>query len=150
MIVDRIENYHHYIGLGDRIRLALEHIRTTDFTQRAAGRYDLDGDNLFVILNDYETVSRKTGQLEGHRKYIDVQYMVRGTEWIGYTPLADQTIAVNYTEEDDCILYEGGSTFFKFEEGMFAVFFPHDLHLPGTEEIPTPVRKVVVKVKISL
>ena len=113
MIVDKIENYPLYIGLGDRIRLALEHIRTTDFTHRKAGRYDLDGDNLFVILNDYETVSRKAGQLEGHRQYIDVQYMVRGTEWIGYAPLAGQTMAMDYDEADDCLLYEGEATFLQ-------------------------------------
>jgi YhcH/YjgK/YiaL family protein len=148
MIVDKIENYPLYTGLGDRIRLALEHIRTTDFTHREACRYDLDGDNLFVIVNDYKTVSRQAGQLEGHRQYIDVQYMVRGTEWIGYAPLTGQIIAMDYDEADDCILYEGEATFVQFEAGMFAVFFPQDLHQPGTGKEPTPVRKVVVKVKI--
>lgn len=148
MIVDRIENFPLYSGLGDRIRLALEHIRTADFTHREVGRYDLDGDNLFVILNDYETVSPKGGHLEGHRKYIDVQYLVRGTEWIGYAPLAGQTIVTDYDDADDCILYRGAATFVPFEAGMFAVFFPLDLHLPGVGEIPAPVRKVVVKVKI--
>ena len=54
----------------------------------------------------------------------------------------------DYDEEDDCILFEGEATFVRFEERMFAVFFPHDLHLPGTGEEQTPVRKVVVKVKI--
>jgi YhcH/YjgK/YiaL family protein len=148
MIIDKIENSPLYTGLEAGICLALKHIWTADFTRREAGRYDLDGDNLFVIVNDYATVSPKEGHLEGHRKYIDVQYLVKGTEWIGYAPLADQTIATDYNEEDDDILYEGQASFVKFEKGMFAVFFPHDLHLPGTGEEPTPVRKVVVKVKI--
>jgi YhcH/YjgK/YiaL family protein len=149
MIIDRIEHCPLYTGLGDGIRLALEHIRTTDFTQSKTGRYDLDGDNLFVIVNDYETVSRQAGQLEGHRQYIDVQYLVRGTEWIGYAPLTGQIIAMDYDAADDCILYEGEATFVKIQAGMFAVFFPHDLHQPGTGQEPNPVRKVVVKVKIS-
>jgi YhcH/YjgK/YiaL family protein len=148
MIIDKIENYPLYTGLGDKIRLALEHIRTADFNHIETGRYDLDGDNLFVIVNDYKTISRKTGHLEGHRQYIDVQYMSRGTEWIGYAPLAGQTIATAYDEVDDCILFEGEATFVRFGEGMFAIFFPQDLHLPGTGQEPTPVRKVVVKVKI--
>lgn len=148
MIVDRIENYHLYEGLGARIRLALEHLRNAAFDHSEAGRCDLDGDNLFVIVNDCETVSRKTGQLEGHRKYIDVQYMVQGTEWIGYAPLTGQIITAAYDDESDCILYDREATFFRFETGMFAVFFPQDLHLPGTSEEPTSVRKVVVKVKI--
>lgn len=148
MIIDNIGNFHHYSGLGNRIRLALEHIRTTDFTCLEAGRYDLDGDNLFVILNDYETVHPEEGQLEGHHTYIDVQYMVRGTEWVGYAPLTGQSVAADYDPEEDCILYTGEANFFKFDQGMFAVFFPHDLHLPGTGEQPTSVRKVVIKVKI--
>mgnify|MGYP000852649436 FL=1 len=149
MIIDSIENHHFYIGLGNRIRSALEHIRGTDFNRRETGRYDLDGDNLFVMVNDYETTRREEGQLEGHRKYIDVQYMVRGMEWIGYAPLSGQNIAADYDAEEDCILYTGEADFVKFEPGMFAVFFPHDLHLPGTAGKPASVRKVVVKVKIA-
>lgn len=149
MIIDSIENFHRYNGLGNRIRSALEHIRETDFNRRETGRYDLDGDNLFVILSDYETTHREVGQLEGHRKYIDVQYMVRGTEWIGYAPLSGQSVAADYDPEEDCILFAGEADFFKFAPGMFAVFFPHDLHLPGTAEKPASVRKVVAKVKIA-
>ncbi len=149
MIIDSIENFHLYSGLDDGIRSALEHIRTTDFTRRETGRYDLNGDNLFVILNDYETIHQQEGQLEGHRKYIDVQYMVRGTEWIGYALLSGQSVAADYDPEEDCILYSGEADFVKLEPGMFAVFFPHDLHLPGTAEKPDSVRKVVMKVKIA-
>jgi len=148
MIVDRIENYALYTGLGDRIRAALEYIRTTDFDHADAGRHDLDGDRLFAIINDYETIGRKEGQLEGHRKYIDIQYVVRGTEWIGYAPLSGQTVAIDYDPEDDCLLFEGEATFIRFETGMFAIFFPQDLHQPGTGNESIPVRKVVVKVKV--
>ncbi len=148
MIVDRIENYALYTGLGDGIRKALEYIRSTDLDRADAGRHDLDGDHLFAVIADYETTDREAGKLEGHRTYIDVQYMVRGTEWVGYAPLSGQTVAADYNSENDCALFEGESTFFRFDAGMFAVFFPHDLHLPGTGERPTPVRKVVVKVKI--
>jgi len=148
MIVDRIENHPFYTDLRDGIRKALEYIRTTDLERADTGRHDLDGDHLFAIISDYKTTSREAGKLEGHRKYIDVQYMVRGTEWVGYAPLSGQSVAVAYNPETDCILFEGEAVFIRFEAGMFAVFFPHDLHLPGTGEISTPVRKVVVKVEV--
>lgn len=148
MIIDRIEHYSFYTGLRDRIRTALEYIRTTDLERADTGRHDLDGDHLFAIISDYKTTSREAGKLEGHRKYIDVQYMVRGTEWVGHAPLSGQSVAVDYNPGNDCVLFEGEATFFRFEAGMFAVFFPHDLHLPGTGEISTPVRKIVVKVEV--
>ena len=112
------------------------------------GRYALDGDRLFVIVNDYATVSFRDGQLEGHRRYIDVQYMAHGAEWIGYAPLGDLPVQTDYNEDEDCILFAGRGSFIPFKEGMFAVFFPQDLHLPGVGDTPSPVRKVVIKVKI--
>ncbi|MBN1546560.1 MAG: YhcH/YjgK/YiaL family protein [Syntrophaceae bacterium] len=148
MIIDHIDNAHHYAALSSGIRAALDYIRTTDFNCIAPGRYELDGDRLFVIVNDYETVGFRDGQLEGHRKYIDVQYMAHGAEWIGYAPLGDQPIHMDYNDEEDCILFSGRGSFIPFKEGMFAVFFPQDLHLPGVGDTPAPVRKIVVKVKL--
>jgi len=147
MIIDHIDNYRNYENLGIRISLALKHIRETDFEGKETGRYDIDGDDIFVVVSNYHTRDSAGCRLEGHRKYIDVQYMAERSELIGYAQLAGQKVAMEYDAENDIEFFEGEASFVRFDKGMFAIFFPQDLHMPGTGE-GGAVRKVVVKVKI--
>ena len=147
MIIDTIDNSGNYENLGQRVSIALDHLRTADFDDKDPGGYDIDGDNIFVMVNEYNTRNSDECRLEAHRKYIDVQYMVRGTEWVGYAPLAGQTVTAEYDEERDVIFFKGDPSFVRLDKGMFAIFYPDDLHMPGTGDGET-VRKVVVKIKI--
>lgn len=148
MIIDSIDNIKNYTGAGDKITAALRYISEADFKNMEPGKHDIDGDNIFAIVSDYITKHSDQCLLEAHRKYIDVQYVVNGVEWVGYTPLKDQMIIEEYDEKKDCIFFAGKPSFIKLEKAMFAIFFPKDLHMPGTGDMPGPVRKVVVKVRI--
>ena len=147
MIIDHIDNYRNYENLGIKLALALKHISETDFDSKETGRYDIDGDDMFVGLNDYNTKDAAECRLEAHRKYIDVQYMASGSEIMGYAPLSDQLVTEEYNKEKDLEFFEGEPSFVKLSKGMFAIFFPQDLHMPGTGD-GRAVRKIVVKVKI--
>ena len=147
MIIDSIDNCMNYENLGIKISLALNHISAVNFDSKEPGRYDIDGDNIFVNVNDYHTKNSDECKFEAHRKYIDVQYIAKGTEWIGYAPLAGQTVISEYNDERDVLFFEGEPSFVKLDKGMFAIFFPQDLHMPGTGDGDF-VRKVVVKVRI--
>ena len=147
MIIDRIENYKNYENLGIKISLALNHISTTDFDNKETGRYEIDGDDIYVMVNDYNTKDSSECRLEAHRKYIDVQYVAKGSEFMGYAPMAGQTVTADYDKDRDVVFYEGEASFIRLDKGMFVIFYPEDLHMPGTGE-GGPVRKIVVKVKI--
>ncbi|QYJ86662.1 YhcH/YjgK/YiaL family protein [Shewanella mesophila] len=153
MIVDTLDNIEQYTHLGPRIATALKHLVDTDFSRLEVGTYELDGKDLFVIVNDYETKPREVEPFEVHRRYIDVQYVVSGEEEFGYLPLADQTPSRPYFEKHDYAEYDyesnkDGAAFIPLKAGMFALFFPQDMHMPGTSATPKTVRKVVIKVKI--
>lgn len=148
MLIDKIENYGLYSGLSKNIYTALEHIRNTDFTKMQTGRYDINGENIFAILSDYTTRNSADCHLEAHRKYIDVQYMVKGSELVGYAPLIKQIPVTDYDKAKDFIFFKDDLSFINFNKGMFAIFFPEDLHMPGIGMEPSSVRKVVIKVKI--
>jgi len=147
MIIDYIANYRNYENLGIKISLALKHISDTDFESKEPGRYNIDGDDMFVGLNDYNTKDAAECRLEAHRKYIDVQFVAKGSELMGYAPLADQMVTDEYNDKKDVEFFEADPSFVRFDKGMFAIFFPQDLHMPGTGD-GEPVRKVVVKVRI--
>ena len=150
MIVDKIENANLYKNLGERIKKSFDYIKQTDLKNLMPGRYDIDGDNIFALISEYQTKTEAEGKLEAHRKYIDVQYVIKGEELMGYAPLGDQLILEPYKEENDIIFYKGEKVFIKASEGMFAIFFPEDVHMPGIKvEKKSPVKKLVIKVKVD-
>lgn len=150
MIIDKIENSQLYQGLGERIEKAFEYIHNTDLKNIQPGKYEIDGENIFALISEYKTKPEAEGKLEAHRKYIDVQYVISGEELMGYAPLGTQQILEPYKEENDIVFFTGDKSFTKVSEGMFAIFFPEDVHMPGimTKE-SSPVKKLVIKVRTT-
>ena len=149
MIIDKIENAKIYYGFNERISKALEYIKSTDLINLSEGKYELDGDDIYASINLYDTKDRKDCYLEAHRKYIDVQYVVTGSELFGYASFNKQKSHSAYNDEKDFELFDNEPVFIRFDEGMFAMFFPDDLHMPGIKiNDSSKVKKVVIKVKI--
>ncbi len=148
MIVDCIENYERYLSLSPRMAQGLRYLQMTDFSQFEPGEYSIVGRDIFAIVSDNTLQPLSERRLEGHRKYIDIQFLVSGAESIGYAPRDRQSIITQYDESGDFIFCAGNFSSILLDQGMFAIFFPEDLHMPGIGEAGTRVRKVVVKVKI--
>ena len=153
MIVDTLANRHLYTQLSPRLAKALAHLADTDFSQLAVGNYPLEGKDIFVIVNDYETKPKEIEPFEVHQQYIDVQYVVSGEEEFGYLPLANQTPSKPYFDKHDYAEYDYESNkddaaFIPLKAGMFALFFPGDIHMPGTSPTPQKVRTVVINVRV--
>jgi YhcH/YjgK/YiaL family protein len=120
----------------------------TNFTEIKSGIYHIHGNDLFYIVSEYETRFQNEGALESHIKYIDIHCVIDGSEKIGYAPLTNQLVSKKYDNEHDYALYEGDSSLIKMEPGMYSIFFPNDLHMPGIDDKPHKVKKVVMKVRI--
>lgn len=153
MIIDNIKNAKLYYNLEARIKKALDYIQQTDLKNLQPGKYEIDGDNIFALISEYETKPESEGKLEAHKKYNDVQYVIEGEELMGYSPLGNQQVLEPYKEENDIIFYRGEnhlSGFCRITAGMFAIFFPEDVHMPGIcAEKKCPVKKLVIKVKVD-
>lgn len=150
MIIDKLENSFLYENISERIRKSLEYIRMTDLKNLPAGKYPIDGENIFALVSEYQTKPESEGKLEAHRKYIDVQYVISGEELMGYVPLGNQQILEPYKEENDIVFFTGDKSFTKVSEGMFAIFFPEDVHMPGIRTDKTnSVKKLVIKVRTN-
>jgi len=150
MIIDKIENSKLYRGLGERISKAFDYIHKTDLKNLKPGRYEIDGENIFALISEYKTKSEQEGKLEAHRKYIDVQYVINGEELMCYAPLGVQQILEPYKEENDIIFFKGEKSFTKVSSGMFAIFFPEDVHMPGISAGNfSDVKKLVIKVRVN-
>lgn len=150
MIVDRLGNRAVDAHVPARVRQALDYLRTHDLHMVPLGRYELDGDRLFLLVQEYTTRPPHDCAWEAHRRYIDVQYVVAGTERIGHARLGGVAERQAYDAARDVALFEPGTSFVTIPAGTFAIFGPDDVHAPcGAVTSPAPVRKIVVKAAID-
>lgn len=152
MILDQIKNTACYTGIHNGISKALEEMGKYTPDNYPGGRVELDGDNLFLLLNTYETHSPEGALCEAHQKYIDVMYMVEGEEII-YVKPTDRLCAVTkaYNPEIDALLAQtdDDATPVRLTAGSFIILFPQDAHAPACyDKEPQKVKKIIGKVKI--
>lgn len=149
MIIDHISNASLYFPMGDAIKHSLDFLLNTDLSKLTEGRYDIDGDNAFALVQVYDTKPLEESVFEAHKQFVDIQYMVEGEEYIGYGTLKNKKVIEAYSEENDCVLYRGETDLIKLTVGMFAILYPQDLHMPRVSSNgSTAVKKIVVKVKL--
>jgi YhcH/YjgK/YiaL family protein len=151
MIVDKLENANLYAGISDKINAALEILKDPAIADKADGRYDVDGDNLYYMVQRYSTAPIEEGKIEAHKKYIDIQFVAAGCETIGYAPIAPLEIDVPYDEKGDVVFYKKHDLLSRVKvcRSMFCILFPGDGHIPGRACCgSSDVCKIVVKVRI--
>jgi biofilm protein TabA len=148
MIYDKLALFSRYAGLGKKLSTALSYLATQDFTATRPGRIDIQGDDLYALVQEYTTRPVGQGVWEAHRCYIDVQNMVSGQERIFFAPVETMQLGT-YVEEKDFLSMTGDGSPLDLFAGFFVVFFPEDAHMPGLQ-VGTPefVRKIVIKLAV--
>ena len=148
MIIDKIENLKQYYALNPRFEKVGKFIENNDLTKLENGRQVIDGDKLFVNVEDDKGKTRDEAVIEYHRKMADIQVPLNIPETYGYTPVADLP-EVPFDEDKD-IAKQPGITpcnFVTLKHGKFAIFFPQDGHAPCIADgiIHKAVFKIAVK-----
>ena len=152
MILDELKNAKQYAGIHAGVDKALEAMKQYTADNYPLGKVEIDGDNVFLLLNSYETRAKEEAKAEAHRKYIDVMYMVEGAETI-YVKSVDRlrNITTEYTPEMEALLADTDedATAVRLEAGSFVVLFPQDAHSPACDaDGKHTVKKIIGKVKV--
>ncbi|HBG26094.1 MAG: hypothetical protein A2Y10_00440 [Planctomycetes bacterium GWF2_41_51] len=151
MIVDKIENAKLYSSISPRIAKALEVLAAKEISKSPDGKNEVDGTNLYYLVQRYTTKPRNEGQMEAHKKYIDIQFVVDGCESIFVEDISICRIASAYNETDEAAMYDLPQKFSEIfmTKGTFCILFPQDGHLPcRTAVSESKVHKIVFKVAI--
>ena len=149
MILDTLENAYRYTGIHKGFAEAIEFLMRPDLKEIPVGSYEIDGDRVYAIVAREQGNSREDEQLEVHKRYIDIQLVLSGTDEMGWKPGSsckhpstayDQMADIQYFADEP-------DAWVPVRSGTFAVFFPEDAHQPlvSTETI----HKVVVKVAVN-
>jgi YhcH/YjgK/YiaL family protein len=162
VILDKIENWENYAGLGVGLARGLEMLASGKLDALENGRHEFDGDALYASVQAYQPKAAQTGRWEAHRQYADIQYLARGCEAMGYCPAGKLSVIEPYDAGQDIVFLGGGveaGAVLKVEMKMFAMFFPGEAHMPmlayadflQAGESPAvfgAVKKIVIKVKM--
>ena len=102
------------------------------------------------ILVQQGTTKPVEGQLlEAHREYLDIQYIITGSETVGWAPLETLTLSGEFNTQKDKGMYAGSCDFVDIRAGYCYVVFPEDAHMPGSHlDTPKQYQKLVVKLKV--
>lgn len=148
MILTTTKQIKRYEALHPLFKKVLVYIKNKNFMALDTGRYEVDGEKLFINNVVTMGVAQDKQPLEMHRAYIDIHIVLAGRERIGYksTDLIEK-YSQTYKKEGDCALSNDAPTsYVDLLPGDACIVFPEDAHAPLIGE--GEIRKLVVKIKI--
>jgi YhcH/YjgK/YiaL family protein len=149
MITDHLANGHRYAALGARLAQAFAFLQRPDLLALADGRYDIDGDALYALVQRYTSKLPGQGRWEAHQRYADLQLVAAGREQMGCGAMARFTRGT-YDPAKDIEFLTGDGDFVLLGAGDFIVLWPGEVHMPGMAAgEPGEVTKVVIKIRMD-
>ena len=149
MILDSLKNKAQYAALHPRFQTVFDFIDNNDVAAMPCGRHDIDGDNIFVMVQEMDLREIKEARLELHRKYIDIQLLLQGpAEVFGWSEKKDcLTPEADFDEAKDVQFFtDTPQCFYSVGEGQFSILFPEDGHAPMLGE--GHVKKCIFKIAL--
>jgi len=130
---------------------AFHFLKSADLKAMPLGKQEIEGKHLFVSVAEYYGKQKPDALYESHKKYIDIQYVIKGEEIMGLTTLDKAAIKEPYNEEKDIAFYNyDGGDYMKATPENFFIFFPEDVHRPSiTTGDSVLIKKIVVKILIE-
>jgi YhcH/YjgK/YiaL family protein len=148
--VDNVEfarQYHANKALWDK---AFAFMRDEKLEDIKPGKYPIDGDNVFASVTYAPSKEFEHSAWESHRRYIDLQYVIKGKEKIGIAPLSEATVIKPYNETKDGANYDAAGKYYIATPKEFFLFFPGDVHRPNIKVAGyDTVKKLVIKIRVN-
>jgi biofilm protein TabA len=149
MILDILENAHHYQTLNKGFEKAIAFLLRPDLKELPEDTYEIDCEQIYAMVQKVPGRKKEDALLETHEKYIDIQLVLGGTDTMGWKPKSACTQpTADYDPEKDVQLFKDEpDTWLATESGAFAMFFPEDAHMPVISS--GQLHKVVVKIAVN-
>lgn len=154
MIADKLKNWRCYASLSPRFEKAFRYLAELDLMALAPGRYDIDGDQVYMLVQEMDLKPWVQGSWEAHRSYADIQLVVQGRELLGVRSADGMPVTEEYDPAKDVMFFQPNAPGLPLPlaDGEFAILFPQDAHRPCIcREESAPCmhsRRIVVKVRL--
>lgn len=154
MIKDNIKNAKKYYSISKNIELGLKFIENNDLSKFECGKYQIQGDDVFAIVQEYDTKLAADSKFEVHKKYIDIQFMIKNSELMGCADVMNFEYDGEFNYENDIVFLNlkpqaMEPDFLHIKQNEFIIFTPDDAHMPSIAvDQPAYAKKIIVKVAI--
>jgi len=153
MIFGRIDQLEYEKAWIPGLARAFDILKETDFAALADGRYEIDGNRMYYIIQQGFTKPEWEVRAEAHAVYLDIHFVLSGEETIYVSATRDHAeVYEDRLADKDYILYSDRADEIAcvLRPGNYAVFFPTDAHRPwcAVDGRPAAVRKVVFKIDL--
>ena len=150
MVFGNIRDLKDYGYLEAEVLKCFEYGKNHDLLSYEKGSHEIDGDNLFVNIVEYETTAPENRFWESHRKYLDLHLMLKGPEQIDVN-FIDNMEQKEFVDEDDFLPLEGEpNSHVVPTEGDFPLCYPKDAHRTAVQvNTPAAIKKAIFKIKIK-
>lgn len=125
MIIDHIDNILFYRDLLPGLEEGIRVLQSREKWE--PGRYEFEGG--YFMIQEGETKPMEEGTYEAHRKYVDVQILIKGCEELAWKEYKRLTPVLAYNPDKDQERLDGEKDHVMLiSEGMFYAAFPQDGH----------------------
>jgi YhcH/YjgK/YiaL family protein len=152
MIVASLSSISRYRGISKNLDIAFDWLEEGAWRQLSAGKYQIRGDEVFALVQEYVTKEHSACRFEAHRRYIDIQMLISGKETIEVVPVDSLSVIEPYKPDIEFFACPEawGAHALAMTAGQCVILFPEDAHRPcmNVGGVAEPVRKLVVKVAL--
>jgi len=150
MIKDTISNLNNYASLNPGISLAIDFLAKPGWENLPEGKHVIQGDAAYVVVSGYESKQFDANSWEAHRKYLDIQIVTQGEEYIYYNHIANMGVVEKYAPANDYIKLSGEGEPYLLSPETFIMLFPQDAHQPGCVTTgQQSIKKFVFKIRVN-
>ncbi len=149
MIFDTLDHVERYKGISKWLDIAIEFLMGRDLKQLPLGKTEIFEDKVFANVMDARTVEETETAFEIHKKYMDIQIDIEGTE----------IVQIGFEEKGEASPYDEASDFGTviceknnscvLGPGKFIICMGREPHKPTLVASDNrKVRKCVIKVAL--
>lgn len=118
----------------------------------ATGEQPLKEDEIFAKIMQYNTSADNKNMVEAHNRYVDIQFLLGGSEKIKVYDRKKLDTRTPYSSASDCEFFfpaeEAQLNTVLLKPGYFTVLFPDDAHLAALnpKDEVVSIHKIVIKI----
>ena len=135
-----------------KVDFAFSHLQHVNISEADVGKKVFVNDDFYYSVLEYMTKSEDEAKLESHRKYVDIQIIVKGEERMDIADVSRLTIKENYNPDDDVMFWNIPERMARLtlKAGDYIILYPENAHR-GAIQVggeSQRVLKIVGKVKL--
>lgn len=151
MIVGKISKnmQNSIIEKNDVFKKIFNYLENNVLVNLPLGIIEID-DSIFGYNMNYKTSEFDINKWEAHNEFIDIHYILEGSEKVFITDVENIEVTQEYNKENDVLIGKNNNHCYeiKLDKGRYLILFPGEAHQTGIKSYEScDVKKIVFKIR---